>query len=175
MNPPPGGYGPPPGGGGYGPPPGGAPPGAPGGFSPPPVGAPPPPAGGPPPGGGFSPPAWNAPPGGYGVGLPPGVSPGAGYGGPPGQTQDQFAVVSVVLGVLSLVLMFCCGPLSILLGIAAITFGLVALSRINKEPHRYSGKGMAIAGIVVGALGLVGYVLMFVVFGAMSFMSHAHF
>ncbi len=159
MNPPPGGYGPPPGPpGGFVPPPGGAPPG----------GAPPP---GAPPGGGFTPPGWNAPPGGYGVGLPPGVSPSAGYGGPPGAAQDQLAIVSLLLGVFSLLLMFCCGPLSIVLGIAAVTFGLVSISRINKEPMRYRGKGTAIAGVVVGALGALGYVLMIALFGAFSVLS----
>ena len=158
MNPPPGGFVPPP--------------GPPGGFVPPPAGGAPPPGAPPPPGGGgFNPPGWNAPPGGYGVGLPPGVSANAGYGGPPGQTQDQFAVVSLVLGIFGLLLVFCCGPLSIVLGIAAVTFGLVSLSRIAKEPERYSGKPLAIAGIVIGALAAVGYVLMIVAFGAFSFLS----
>ncbi len=167
MNPPPGGYGPPPGPpGGFVPPPGGAPPGGapPGGGG---YGLPP----GPPPGGGFSPPGWNAPPGGYGAGLPPGVSPGSAYGGPPGAAQDQLAIVSLVLGLFSLFMVFCCGPLSIVLGISAVTFGLVSISRIGKEPMRYTGKPLAIAGIVLGALGALGYVLMFVVFGAFSFLS----
>jgi hypothetical protein len=39
--------------------------------------------------------------------------------------------------------------------IAAIVFGIVALNKINSEPDNYKGRGLAIAGIVLGALGLV--------------------
>jgi hypothetical protein len=39
--------------------------------------------------------------------------------------------------------------------IAAIVFGIVALNKINSEPDTYRGRGLAIAGIVLGALGIV--------------------
>lgn len=103
------------------------------------------------------------------MGLPPGVSPSAGYGAPPGAAQEQLAPVSAVLGVVSLLFVFCCGPLSVVFGLTAVGCGIVSVSRIHKEPHRYRGKGLAITGIVVGALGLFGYLLIFVIFGAMSF------
>ncbi|HVP13553.1 MAG TPA: DUF4190 domain-containing protein [Phycisphaerae bacterium] len=42
-----------------------------------------------------------------------------------------------------------------LVGIVGLVLGIVALARINREPARYSGKGMAVGGIVTGALAIV--------------------
>ncbi|CAB4595974.1 unannotated protein [freshwater metagenome] len=43
--------------------------------------------------------------------------------------------------------LLCCGPVGLILSI-------VGLSQINKDPSQ-GGKGLAIAGIVIGAIGLV--------------------
>ncbi|NQU79124.1 DUF4190 domain-containing protein [Candidatus Woesearchaeota archaeon] len=40
----------------------------------------------------------------------------------------------------------------VFLGIFALVFGIVALFKISKSPKLYSGRGKAIAGIVLGAL-----------------------
>lgn len=58
------------------------------------------------------------------------------------------AIASLVLGVLSL---FC----SLLTAIPAVVCGVVALVKINKSPGRISGQGMAIAGLVLGGLGML--------------------
>ena len=42
------------------------------------------------------------------------------------------------------------------LGILAIIFGAVSLAKINGDPMRYSGKGLAIAAIIIGAIAIVG-------------------
>ena len=107
--------------------------------------APEPPAEGPP----------SGPVGGYGVGLPPGVSPDAVHGSEPssGQTEPM-AVVSLALGAAGFLLSMCC--IGLPLGVFAVVFGVVALTRIEPEGPR--GKGLAIGGIVLGVLGPLLYV-----------------
>lgn len=63
---------------------------------------------------------------------------------------NGLAVAGLICGVLGL---FCCGPL---FSTAALVLSVMALSQINQNPTRYSGKNLALAGI---ALAVVGYVL----------------
>ncbi len=56
------------------------------------------------------------------------------------------AVVSLVTGILSLVCNF-------ITGIIAVITGALAISKINKSNGALGGKGMAIAGVVMGILG----------------------
>ena len=174
-----GGYGPPPGGGGYGPPPGGGgygpPPGG-GGYGPPPGGG----GYGPPPGGGgYGPPpgagGYGPPPGGYTPNVPPGFTPGTvggGGGGLGGPKTDTLAVVGLVASILGLVggllnilsglfgtCCFLCTLGSTVIGVlvllpsgAGAIMGGLSASRINKEPERLTGKGLAMAALVVGVL-----------------------
>lgn len=62
------------------------------------------------------------------------------------RTTNGLAVAALVLGILWL------AGLGALL---ALIFGLIALSQIRTQPEHYSGKGMAIAGVVLGAVGIV--------------------
>lgn len=62
------------------------------------------------------------------------------------RTTSGLAVASLVLGILWL------GGLGAVL---ALVFGFVALSQIKSQPERYQGRGMAIAGVVLGALGII--------------------
>jgi hypothetical protein len=89
---------------------------------------PPPPAGGPPP-------------------PPPSVSPPAAWqpGPPTYQRTNGMAVASLVLGVL-----FCFAVTAIL----AVIFGYVALNRIDASAGGEKGRGLAIAGIVLGWVGI---------------------
>ncbi len=118
-----------------------------------PPGAPPPGGGYGPAGGGYPPPGGMPPqqPPGYvpppGYGAPsPGYGPQPGGGAPPGAKTDVFAIVSLVLGILAIPGDFCC-YIGVLFAIAAIVLGVLAITRINKEPHLYSGKGLAFGGI----------------------------
>ena len=43
--------------------------------------------------------------------------------------------------------------------IMALVFGLIGRSQIEKSNGRMGGKGLAIAGIVLGAVGIVGFIL----------------
>jgi hypothetical protein len=44
--------------------------------------------------------------------------------------------------------------------ILGLIFSIIALSQINKEPHLYDGKGMAIAGLVLSILSILLYTLL---------------
>lgn len=145
-----GGYGPPPGGGGFGGPPGGYPPGG-GGFGSPPGGG----FGGPP-GGGFGGPPPGYPPGFVGSGG----GPGGGFGG--GPRTETLAIISLVVGILSVPMSFCCSFFGIPLSITAVIMGVIAIGNINKDPQQLDGKGLAIGGIATGAFGLVMLVLLLV-------------
>jgi hypothetical protein len=66
------------------------------------------------------------------------------------QSKEQgLAIASLVCGVLSFL---CC---SVFTGIPAIVLGLMALNKEKSDPNRYGGKGMAIGGIILGALSVV--------------------
>ncbi|UZN03939.1 DUF4190 domain-containing protein [Cellulomonas sp. S1-8] len=85
--------------------------------------------------------------GGPGQGAPPYGGPGQPYGWAPPQPTDGLAVASLVTSVGGLVLLAgATGPIGIGLGIGA-------LARIRRTGAR--GRGMAIAGIVVGAVATV--------------------
>lgn len=69
-------------------------------------------------------------------------------------TTDGFATASLVLGILSVLL-----PIFVF-GILAIVFGGISLNRIDKNPDKYKGKGLAIAGYICG---LIGFIIGFIV------------
>lgn len=97
---------------------------------------PPPPGGTPPP---YPAAAAAAPP-------PPGA------GGAPAGRSNGLAVAALVFGILTF---FCLGPLG---GILAIVLGFLGLSRAREVQ---TGRGMSIAGIVLGAVGTVLTVVLF--------------
>jgi hypothetical protein len=81
------------------------------------------------------------------------------------QTTNKHSVISLILGIVTLVL-FCggifipipftsliCVPVSALIGIGALVYGLVSLNRIKK--HNQTGHPMAWTGILIGAFVLL--------------------
>lgn len=70
-----------------------------------------------------------------------------------GQNQT-LAIVSLILGILGVLLTVCCYA-GVPLGIGALITGYLAYNNVNREPMVYSGRGMAIGGMITGALGLV--------------------
>jgi hypothetical protein len=141
-------------------------------YSPPPSAYPPPPAypppnPAPPPGysapyppqypasGGYPPPPGAFPP--PVPGYPPPPNPYDPYGIPPQQGTNNMAIASLVTSLSGIgVTLFCCfvgliaGPL---LQITGIALGIVGLGQVNRDGQ--NGRGLAIAGIVVGAVGLL--------------------
>lgn len=73
------------------------------------------------------------------------------YNGPSNQQNDgprtdPFAIVAIAAGGLAIFT----GLGSLLLGAGAVVFGALSLSRIRKEPNRFKGKGLAMAGMIIG-------------------------
>jgi hypothetical protein len=90
---------------------------------------------------------------------PPSMPPAPPYGQPPygapggfGQPQQTspLAIVSLVLGILGVP---CCT--FFLFGIAAVVTGLLARQQIDASQGRLKGNGMAMAGVILGALAIV--------------------
>jgi hypothetical protein len=73
-------------------------------------------------------------------------------GGPQLNTLGLIALISGILGIVGC----CCyGLPGIILGPAAIIMGSLALKQFRTEPERYSGKGLATAGLICGIAGLL--------------------
>jgi DNA-directed RNA polymerase subunit RPC12/RpoP len=72
------------------------------------------------------------------------------------------AVWSFVLSLLSI---FCLGMLT---GIPAIICGHVAVSNINRSRGTLTGKGLAIAGLVIGYLSVFAWLIYFFLFGGLA-------
>lgn len=104
----------------------------------------------------------------YATTNPYAVVPAQGYGlyTPYGKplVNHPNAVPALVVSLISYV--FC--PL---LGAVGLFMGISALNGVNREPDRYTGKGMAISGIVLGGLATIGtlFFLMFFIFGIASY------
>ncbi len=75
-------------------------------------------------------------------------------GGPP--SLNILSLLSMIFGILSLPTFFCCciGPFS---AIVSVILGLIALVQISKSPNRYTGKALAITGLITSALGLLAF------------------
>ena len=102
------------------------------------------------------------PPGGYGYPPP---APGGSGGYPPGTGYPQpvgtngFAIAALACALVGLV---CFGTGSFL----GIVFGFIALNQIKRTGQ--NGRGMAITGIVIGAVITVGWVILILVAGILG-------
>jgi hypothetical protein len=77
---------------------------------------------------------------------PPPAQPGYAYGATiPPRRSNALAIISLILGIL--------GCVPVITGVGAIIFGALGISSSNK--HNTGGKGMAIAGIILGLISLV--------------------
>ena len=48
-------------------------------------------------------------------------------------------------------------------GLLAIIFSGIGLNKINNDPERWSGKGLATAGIIIGIVDIIGWLLLFAI------------
>jgi uncharacterized protein DUF4190 len=101
-----------------------------------------------------SPAAWTPPP-------PPGVS--------ASKPQQGLAVASLVLGIVSMTVGWCC-YFGVLTGPIAVALGIFSLVQIKNNPSEYTGKPLAIIGIATGALYFVLLALIVLIKG-MSFLA----
>jgi hypothetical protein len=78
------------------------------------------------------------------------------------RSQDQtLPIISLVLGVLGFVTVCCYGGIP--LGLGAVITGYLGMKNADQNPQKYGGKGMAIGGLILGAIGLAGG-LIFLIF-----------
>ncbi len=68
-----------------------------------------------------------------------------------GGQNKTLAIVSLVCGILSFL---CCSSLFVV-GLAAIITGFMARGKANSDPNEFGGGGLALAGIILGALSLI--------------------
>jgi hypothetical protein len=90
---------------------------------------------------------WNQYPTPYGQGVGYGVIP----------PSKSLAIASLIIGIFSVISSIVC--IGILTGPIAIVLGSMALVKIQNEPSRYGGSGMAITGIVTGSIPILIFLL----------------
>lgn len=71
----------------------------------------------------------------------------------PAQRRNGLATASLVLGIVTFVPGMVLGIFGSLFGLAALVLGIIALVQISKDQS--SGRGAAIIGIVLGAIGAI--------------------
>jgi Domain of unknown function (DUF4190) len=80
--------------------------------------------------------------------------------------QDQtLPTISLILGILSIVLICCYGGLPLGLG-AAIT-GFIGMNNANNNPMQYGGKGLSIAGLILGISSFL-LTIIFIILGVLG-------
>lgn len=71
------------------------------------------------------------------------------------QSRDQtLPTISLILGIASIVLICCYG--GIWLGLPAAVLGFLGMKNADSDGSRYGGRSMAIAGMVLGGVSLLG-------------------
>jgi hypothetical protein len=98
------------------------------------------------------PPQFGAPPYGAPAGYPPPYAYGYGYAPPQQGGTNGMAIAAMVCGI--------CGFACLVPGLVGIVLGIIALPQIKRSGQ--AGRGMAITGIVMGALWIVVFVLLIV-------------
>ena len=68
---------------------------------------------------------------------------------PQARQTSGLAIASLVLGIVSVPTICCCGG-GLVAAILAIIFGHLAMGRIRRSQGRLDGTGMAVAGLVIG-------------------------
>lgn len=85
--------------------------------------------------------------------------------------NQTLPIVSLCLGVASISVGWCC-YLGVLLGPAAIVTGVIGMVQNKNNPDMYGGRGLALAGIITGALYFVGLVFLILIYGAAIFLGN---
>lgn len=94
-----------------------------------------------------------------------------------GQSK-MLAIISLVAGILGFLMSFgailplislICMPVSFLANVAAIIMGFMARGRAKNDPENYGGAGLGLGGIILGALGIIVVVGLFIIAFAAAF------
>ena len=120
-----------------------------------------------------APPPHAPPPGQPPYAPPPGQPP---YGGPPGgygmapqPKMSGMAIASLILGIASLCVTWIpvVGMVGFVTSIAGAILGFMGMKQVEQQPQTYSGKGIAIAGLVLSILAFLVGLLWMLFFAAM--------
>ena len=80
--------------------------------------------------------------------------------------RDQtLPTISLILGILSLLLVCCYG--GIWLGLPAAVLGFLGMRNADNDPSRYTGRGLAVGGMVLGVISLLASIV-FAIIGIAS-------
>ena len=90
------------------------------------------------------------------------------YGGPPARPSNGLGIASLVLGILA-ILTFWTVFGGVILGLIAVILGIIALRQVSKGIA--NNKGVSIAGVVTGAIGVIAVVVTFAVGASLFFSS----
>jgi len=83
--------------------------------------------------------------------------------------QQSLAIASMVLGIVSITVGWCCS-FGLLTSPIAIGLGIYQLVQIKNKPTEFGGKPYAIAGIATGAVSLGGLVIFLLIYGMAALM-----
>lgn len=107
------------------------------------------------------------PPPGQGYAAPPGYGTPPGYGGPPqSQPNNVLGLLGMIFGIVGIPLSLCCGLFGLPFPVAAIVLGALGMRRVSEG--RATNRGMALAGVICGAIGVV-LAIISVALGAASY------
>jgi hypothetical protein len=79
---------------------------------------------------------------------------------PPAGQNKTLSLISLIAGILGLTI--CCG--SFLPSLVALVLGFMGRSKASQDPANYGGAGLALGGIIMGAIGLIGGVVVWIVY-----------
>jgi hypothetical protein len=85
----------------------------------------------------------------------------------PSAPTEPLAIWSLVLSLLA-VCGFCCTPV-VITGIGGVVCGHLALSKIGTKPE-LQGRGLAMAGLIIGYFAIIGWLLWVLLFGGLAVM-----
>jgi hypothetical protein len=95
-----------------------------------------------------------------------------GYAPPKASGASIAALVLGLVGFCTIGIPFIGVFIMLVVAVLAIIFGVQGIRAANAEPYRVGGKGMAIAGLVLGIIlgtfGLIGLFFVFAIFGSLD-------
>jgi len=118
---------------------------------------------------------WNTPSGGFGSPQFPVPQPAQPAWQPPppppyaAGPQQGLAVASLITGIFTVTIGWCC-YLGVITGPVAIGMGIYSLVQIKNNPDKFTGKPLAIIGIVTGAVYFLGLAIFILIYGSLIFM-----
>jgi hypothetical protein len=82
----------------------------------------------------------------------------------PAAPQQGLAAASLVLGIVSITVGWCCS-FGVITAPVAVVLGIVALVQIKNDPKKNAGKGMAIGGIATGGVYIFVLAIIILIYG----------